>query len=399
MHWPIEVAEMVVGPQGVIIDDRVVVPPPLSVSGLASALQKIPANTCRRVNVAVDDAWCRTLLLDVPRGVRSRDELQGLIMHRLRDVFGPELANSPWCLASRSALPWRFSMLAVGDRRLVAICPGAVRQAIVDWAKTTNRHLTGFDSAWGSRLANLPVAPAGALAICTGNRMTVGAWSERAWIGWRSFVATDANQAQRELLRWLRGLSWDADSAVVWYHGWQGDWADDRHFVLRQLPLLRKFGHRSAFDFRPEFGGSPRYPRRQKIIFSAAILTLLAAIWVSMPEEELTDASDIVAAVPRDIADRPIVNQVTEYLPAERDVALDETREVVTWPIILGVFEQRGRRWILYSTAGNSDSVPLGGVIDRRFRIDRALSERVILTDLHSGEQREIQLGESGVKP
>lgn len=400
MRWPTDPIELHLGPNGIVIDDREAVPAPLAITGLAAALKGIRLPPGQRVRVSVDDTWCRSLLLDLPPELSGSKEIAGLVTHRLRDIFGAESTTSPRSLAPRKANPWRFPVWSRrSDPLLVSTLPLPVYNAILDWRKAARLRLVSLGSAWGNALAAVPAGRQGALAVFRGNRMTVGAWSARRWTGWRSFIASDIQSAEAELTDWLDGLHGTEGPAMLWYSGWRLQHAPARRWTARSLPNSGKPERTAPFDFRAGIPTREHWPLRRRLIAAAAVATLLAAILVSLPDDDIADASAIVAAIPRE-ADAPR-NPPAEQEPvaAEAQAAAPEATEVTIWPVILGTFEQRGIRWVLFSSQQNSSSVRRGGLIDGRFRIDRATANGVTLTDIRTMERQEIPLGNTRVQP
>lgn len=416
MRWRTEATRIVLGPAGILVDEQPVVRTALSIASLGTALNALPLPAGSRVVVVIDDEWVRTLLLTLPAELTHSDEIRACATHRLRDTFGAELASWPQVWPVRASLPWRGARLQRhSNPLLVASLPPLLLQTIAGWTATHRLRLARLGTAWGETLAAVPACDRGVLAVFRGQRMTVGAWSDQRWLGWRSFLARDAEAAGTEALRWLATLSWPEGELALWHQGWQPEstlpdtWS--AHGLPPRLPRRRK----ATFDFRGQLPG-PSTPLRHKLLGLALLATLAASIWVSLPPPQADDTAVVGARSPsprvatlEQSVPAAVVPAVAEGTPDETDgvqadATLDDTQagleiEEVAWPRVLGTFEQQGQRWLLYSSGQESASLRRGAIIDGRYRIDRVDADSVMLTDMHTLQRQQTVLEPAGDQP
>lgn len=414
MRWPTEARTLTVGPGGLTVDGDQQVSAPLTPVGLPAALRSVPAAAASRWRIVVADEWTRALLVELPAGVQRADEVDAFVTHRLREIHDAEIAAWPRVFLARRQLPWsRWPGLGgqTGRWRLVAALRPEVVDALASWRHTSRIRLTVIDSAWGDALARLPRTPQGVLAKFDGHRLTLGAWSASTWLGWRSFVAGDAVVAQASAIRWLTTFPWQ-DSVVLWQRGlpvgspaspWPPGWQ------IRDVPATPRVAGRT-FDFRRCLVGTA-WPWRRRALVFASLFTLLATLLVSLPDDPTPpDEAQIVGVRPRDrssAAARLSAEPAPEIAPASSasESALVAVSPLpakvneIAWPLILGVFEERGQRKLLFSTDRADASAGAGAVIQRRFHVGSISRHSVVITDLVTMEKRKISLQPSGTRP
>jgi hypothetical protein len=416
---------VLVGPQGVVVDDQPVPSASLSIATLAGALHALALPVGTRVAVIIDEAWVRSLLLSLPAGLTDRDEIRAYASHRLRDTFGAGLADWPQARAGRSSLPWPGARWQrhMNPLLLASLTPQLL-QVIDDWCRAGRLRLVRLGTAWGEALTAVPPLEAGALAVFRGQRMSVGAWSGQRWLGWRSFIAHDGAEAAAETLRWMSILPWQTDRLALWCQGWspvskqEGQGTVPERWSVHALASRPNRRRAAPFEFRSHLPGHA-LPLRQKVLGLALLATLAASVWVTLPlqppeaDEEAIVSARILPPRAR-VADegaadtapghsKPTGQEDDGSTSAEVMAVADTPAEVeaadIAWPRILGTFEQQGRRWVLYSTGQESASLLRGAVIDRRYRIERADADSVVLTDLHTLQQQQTVLENTGVQP
>lgn len=431
MRWRTEPLRVLVGPQGVVIDQQ---PQPgeqpvpdatLSIANLAGALHALALPAGTRLAVIIDEAWVRSLLLTLPASLSDSDEIRAYAGHRLQDTFGAGPADWIQARAQRSGLPWPGARWQRHTNPLlIASLPVQLLQAIEDWRRAGRLRLVRLGTAWGEALTAVPPQAQGALAVFRGQRMSVGAWSGRRWLGWRSFIAADAAWAAAETRRWMSTLAWQDDSVALWAQGWDPSRGLDQgpeasrperwttHPLKPELPAYRA----AAFAFHKHRPGHPWSPRHRLLGF-ALLATLAASVWVTLPappleadEEAIVSASVLSPRVQtadesaRHKApghDEPTQPEAGDGTAAEAEPEVQAEPEAgdIEWPQILGTFEQQGQRWVLYSSGQESASLRRGAIIDHRYRIERADAASVVLTDLHTLQQRQTVLEPAGDQP
>ncbi|HPP46483.1 MAG TPA: hypothetical protein PLF25_03140 [Accumulibacter sp.] len=414
MRWPTDARTLTIGPGGLSVDGGQHVPAPLTPAGLPAALRSVPAAAASRWRIVVADEWTRALLVELPAGVRRADEVDAFVTHRLREIHDAEIAAWPRVFLPRRQRPWsRWPELSERSARwrLVAALRPEVADALTAWRHASRLRLTAIDSAWGDALARLPRTPQGVLAVLDGHRLTVGAWSAGAWLGWRSFVAGDAVVAQAAARRWLTTFPWQG-RVVLWQRGlplaspaspWPPGWQ------VQEVPAAPRPGG-GTFDFRRCLARTA-WPWRRKVLVFASLLTLLATLLVSLPDDSTPpDEAQIVGVRPRsrinETAPQP-PEPTSEVIPAspasESALAavspLPAKANEVAWPLILGVFEARGQRKLLLSTDRADTSAGAGAVIQRRFHVGSIGQHSVLITDLVTMEKRKFPLQPSGTRP
>lgn len=414
MRWPTEARRLTVGPGGLTVDGGQQVPAPLTPAALPAALRSVSAAAGSRWRVVVADEWTRALLIELPAGVRRADEVDAFAAYRLREIYDAETTAWPRVFLSRWQRPWS-RWPGLGGRsarwRLVAALRPDVVDVLTGWRQASRVRLTAIDSVWGDALARLPRVPQGVLAVFDGHRLTVGAWSAGAWLGWRSFVARDAVFAQAAARHWLTTFPWQG-RVVLWQLGlpvgspaspWPPGWQ------IQEVPASLRPGS-STFDFRRCLAGTA-WPWRRKALLFASLLTLLATLLVSLPDDTTPpDEAQIVGVRPRnrknETAPQP-PEPAAEVVPASpaSESALAAVSPVpakvneVAWPLILGVLEERGQRKLLFSTNRADASAAAGAVIQRRFHVGSIGRHSVVITDLVTMEKRKFPLQPSGTRP
>ena len=390
---------MCIGPSGIFADGQAHVRLPLSVADFTKALDTVVIQPGKSVSVVVDDAWCRTLWIELPHARLNKQELQNYLAYRFREVFGDEMIGCTISPASRLGLPWPRRLLRRGsDPMLVSSVPVGFQDILRTWAKKSAVNVVALTSAWGNALRNVPTCTQGGLAIWDGRRMTAGAWSARRWLGWRSFLAPEPMAATLELDFWLRGLAWRTGAITVWCKGWAIEDSSSSFGMKRELPSQRQPFRSLAFDLGVRRPTEARWPMRQTIITGAALATAAASIYVSLAPDDTIDASRIVGVTARPV---PAKVEAVQEAPTVKE-SVDQSpvpEQPPEWPEILGIFEEAGRHWVLFRMGREAGSTTRGHVIGERFRVERVSSDRVVVLDLLRGEQRESQLGWQGVQP
>lgn len=396
MFWPTEVQRLRIGPEGLRIGGRAVAGGPLTLADLPGALARLSLPAGSRVAIAVADAWAKTLLLDVPSGIRRREEIVALARHRFQETF--PAFNAAWVIAfGRRHAPWPGLFRGLSPAAMpVAAMDSRLPGACMDWARAAGVRVTAIGTDWGWALAAVPASGQGALASFCDGRMTVGAWSARRWLGWRSFLVTSAPAGANELQGWLAGLPWASGPVTVWCAGWRQQEALDERRDWRYLPEDAKTLRGVSLDFRGIMSGQPM-PLRQKIIAAAGLATLVGAVVVSLPENGAEpDAEAVVPAYQRP----PQQPLVTEPVPENRsELEVQVIEDEVEWPEVQGTFAQPGGRWLLYVEDEQVRSIRQGGEIGGRFRVEQATPWFVVLRDMKTGERRKISLELSGAEP
>lgn len=400
VHWPIRAKRLHIGPSGIFVDGQVRVRPPLSLTDLAKGLDIVAIQPGTSLKIVVDDAWCRTLWIELPRTRLNTQERQNYLAYRFREVFGDEMIGCTVSPAFVLGAPWPMPLPRRGSNPILASAiPVGIQDILGTWAKKSTVRLVGLSSAWGNALRNVPTCAQGCLAVWDGRRMTAGAWSARHWLGWRSFVAPEQIAANVALDAWLRGLAWHTGPISIWCSGWAFDDASSSFGEKRQLPSRHRPYRPAAFDLRVRRPAQTRLPMRQKLIAGAALATAAAALYVSFPSNEPIEASRIVGVAPRSA---PAKVEAVQDLPVAANESVDQPlvpEPPTEWPEIVGIFEDSGRHWVLFRMGQEAGSTTLGHLIGERFRVEHVSSERVVVLDLQRGERRESQLGWQGVKP
>ncbi len=387
MRWPTEAASWQIGPAGVAIAERTAGGAPLRPGDLAAALAAIHASAGVAREILVDDAWARTLLVELPAGGLRGEERRALIGHRLREVFDGALAAGDWREARAAGLPWP------GWWKSSANCLVSVLLPEVAAALADRRALRQVLTVWGEALSRVPATAQGALAVFGADRISVGAWTRGRWLGWRSFVVGDLAAGEAELQRWLGELAWPAGERTIWCRGWTPAGAFAAPGRWQALPLAARRRRPPVFQLKP-VSRRERWPLRRRLIALAAGLTLLATVYVSLPESSVPEAESVVAALPP----RPPVAEEAVVAPAPEAVP-EVQGESVVWPEILGIYASGRQRQLLYRTAQGAAMARRGELIDQRFRVERLAIAKLTLVDTVTQERREFELESSGVQP
>lgn len=389
MRWPTEATSWQIGPAGLAIAERPAGGGPLRPGDLAAALAAVPASAGVAREILVDDAWARTLLVELPAGGLRGEERRALIGHRLREVFDGALAAGDWREARAAGLPWP------GWWKSSANCLVSVLLPEVAAALADRRALRQVLTLWGEALSRVPATAQGALAVFGADRISVGAWTRGRWLGWRSFVVGDLAAGQAELQRWLAELVWPAGERTIWYRGWTPAGAFAAPGRWQALPLAARRRRPPVFQLKP-VSRHERWPLRRRLIALAAGLTLLATVYVSLPESSEPAAEGVVAALPP--RPRPPVAEEASVAPAPEAVP-EVQEESVVWPEILGIYTSGRQRQLLYRTAQGAATARRGELIDQRFRVERLAIAKLTLVDTVTQERREFELESSGVQP
>lgn len=396
MFWPTEAQRLRIGPEGLWIGGREVAGGPLTVADLPQALARLSLPPGSRIAVSVADVWAKTMLLDIPSGIRRREEIAALARHRFQETFSA--FNAAWVIAfGRRHAPWPGLLRRVSPAAMpAAAMDSRVPRACMDWARAAGVRVAAIGTDWGWALASVPASAQGALASFCDGRVTVGAWSASRWLGWRSFLVTSASAGADELKGWLAGLPWASGSVTVWCAGWRQQEVLDERWDWRCLAEGAKSLRGVCLDFRGAMS-APRMPLRQKVIVAAGLATLVGAVVVSLPENGAEpDAEAVVSAYQRP-QPQPVVAAPAPDIRSEPEVQVIE--DEVEWPEVQGTFAQPGGRWLLYVEDEQIRSVRQGGAIGGRFRVEQATPWFVVLRDMKTGERRKISLEFSGDEP
>lgn len=394
MRWLTERAEWRIGPAGLRIDGVLRSHVPLLPGELERVLAALPDEQPRPRRLIVDDAWVRVMLIDQPAGL-GRAERQALIGHRAQEIFDAALAARPWAAARRNSQPWAGWRQPAGGSLHATLLPDVAAALGRAWQGRAGK-LPPIVSSWSEALARLPATRQGALALCHGGRLSVAAWGEGRWLGWRSFVCAGVSDGEAELQRWLSALDWPAEQGTIWCAGWAPAGAASGMVDWRQLPAGGRPLRPAAFVLAAGTA-QPGWPLRRRLIALAAVLTLLASVYVSLPEAPTADDAAVVAALPARPAPLEAPAPETDSAPALEASEPDETP--VAWPTVLGIYESAGRRRVLYDAPSGAASASRGQLIDRRFRVERLAASQLTLFDTVTQERRQIELDSPGVQP
>lgn len=392
MRWPSNPGAWRIGPTGIVIDQRVVNRLPLTPSELCAALAALPAEADAAREVLVDDAWARTLLVDLPPGGLRGKERRALIAHRLREVFDGTLAASTWREARPAGLPWPGWWKSAQNSLVTALLPD-VAAGLADWQTPRRRLARPVGTVWGDALSRVPVTAQGALAVFGADRISVGAWTRGRWLGWRSFVVHELAAGEAELCRWLADLAWPAGQRTVWYRGWTPAGASAPPWRWAALPADERRCRPPTFSLKPA-AKRERWPLQRRLIVLTAALTLLATVYVSLPEPTLPEEASVVAALPP--RPRPLAPAETVVEPEPEP---EVQKETIVWPKILGIYDAGGQRRLLYRTAQGAEMARRGELIEQRFRVERLAIAKLTLLDTVTQERRQFELESSGVQP
>lgn len=395
MFWPTKAHRIQLGPNGIHVDGRRETAG-LTLPELAQGLDRLTLQPGSRIVIEVSEAWVKALWLPFPAAIRTLEERQAFATHRLRDIFSPEIAAWPRRFAERRGQPWSSSFIRrAPDATLLTALPPELLSALDHWQRKTRVRLIGIRSLWGSKLAQVPTSTQGILVCYDQGRTSVGAWANRRWLGWRSFLAESEAQAQTETLRWLQTLSWPGGIVPLWFSGWQSAPTWPAPWSLQTLPAGAPHRRPALFRFAAA-ADKPAMPRYRRILFAALALTLIASLLASLPDASSPVAESQIATV----RVRPSTAPVTPppEPPPAPEVEPVMAAEAPNWPVVLGSFEHHGR-YILFRGETGEDSARQGAVIQNRFRIDRITLEKVHMTDLHTQAQKEIALDPSGEQP
>lgn len=389
MRWPTEAASWQIGPAGIASAERPAGGAPLRPGDLAAALAAVPVSAGVVREILVDDAWARTLLVELPAGGLRGEERRALIGHRLREVFDGALAAGDWREARAAGLPWP------GWWKSSANCLVSVLLPEVAAALADRRALRQVLTVWGEALSRVPATAQGALAVFGAERISVGAWTRGRWLGWRSFVVGDLAAGEAELQRWLGELAWPAGERTIWCRGWTPAGVAAAPWRWAVLPASARRCRPPLFALKPA-PSRERWPLRRRLIALAAGLTLLATVYVSLPESSAPEAESVVAALPP--RPRPPVAEDAVVAPAPESVP-EVQEESVVWPEILGIYTSGRQRQLLYRTAQGVAMARRDELIDQRFRVERLAIAKLTLVDTVTQERREFELESSGVQP
>jgi len=137
---------------------------------------------------------------------------------------------------------------------------------------------------------------------------------------------------------------------------------------------------------------------RQKIIGGTALATVAAGIYVSLPQDDVVDTSQIAGVTARTVPEKV---EVIQAAPAVKESVDDNPVPDLPpeWPEIVGIFEEAGHYWVLFRLGQEAGSTTRGQLIGERFRVENVTSDSVVVLDVQRGERRVSQLGWQGVQP